>query len=120
VVKVRKGTRERFDRDKLKIAASIACKGRGSTEDVDRLSSDVANDVVAAIGSQPIVTTGQISAEVLRSLRDRDDIAYLRYASTVKRFATVLDYKAEALALETERRRKGARIASDPAAGRTR
>jgi transcriptional repressor NrdR len=104
VVKARTGKRERFDRDKIKTAATIAFKGRGTSEEIERVSSDVANNVMRALGDQPIVTSGQIAAEVLRSLRTRDDVAYLRYASTIKRFASPLDYESEALALETQAR----------------
>jgi transcriptional regulator NrdR family protein len=109
VIKVRTGGRERFDRGKLKRTALIACKGRGVPDSVERLASDAANDVIEALGEQPIVTTGQITTELLRSLRARDDIAYLRYASTVKQFSSVLDYEAEALALETQRRSAASR-----------
>lgn len=109
VVKVRKRVRKRFDRTELKRTTAIACKGRGTNAEVERLASDVANDVEAALGDQPIVTTGQISAEVLRSLRKRDDIAYLRYASVIKQFDSVFDYEAEAYALANNRRRHASR-----------
>lgn len=43
--------------------------------------------------------TGQIAAEVMRILRKRNHIAYLRYASLVKSFKAPEDYEAEAVAL---------------------
>ena len=88
-----------FDRGKLERGIGIASKGRGTRDDVRQLASDVAVDVEREIGDQPVVTTGQIAAEILRSLRRRDPIAYLRYASTAKRFASPEAYEAEAVAL---------------------
>jgi len=52
-----------------------------------------------ALGDQPLVTSGQIASEILESLRRRDQVAYLRFASTAKRFRSPEDYEAEATAL---------------------
>lgn len=106
VVKPKTGVRERFRRDTLKSSIAIAYKGRLPEGELDRLVSNVANEVEAALAGQPIVTTGQISAEVLRTLRRNDDIAYLRYASSVKTYLGASDYDAEAEALARERRQK--------------
>ncbi len=104
VLKVRTNNRVPFDRDKLKASAKIACLGRGTDAEVDKLASRATNAVMRALGTQPIVTTGQLIAEMLKALRSLDDIAYLRYASIVKQFSTESDYDAEALSLANERR----------------
>ncbi len=104
VYKIRSGSRQRFDREKLKSSALIAYKGRGAAQEVDRLASDATNAVMRSLGGQPLVTTGQIAAEMMRYLRSRDDIAYLRYASAAKQFSTENDYDAEAISLANERR----------------
>jgi transcriptional regulator NrdR family protein len=57
-----------------------------------------------ALAGQPIVTTGQLTSEMLKALRAADDIAYLRYASVAKQFSSEGDYEAEALSLANERR----------------
>lgn len=88
-----------FDRTKLERGIGIASKGRGDQHDVRKLATEVADDVMAALGNQPVATSGQIAAEILRSLRQRDDVAYLRFASTVKRFSSAEQYQAEAVAL---------------------
>jgi transcriptional repressor NrdR len=88
-----------FDRTKLERGIGVASKGRGTRSEVRQLATDVAEDVENAIGDQPVVTTGQIASEILRSLRARDDVAYLRFASTAKKFATPEAYEAEAIAL---------------------
>lgn len=88
-----------FDRGKLERGIGIASKGRGSRERVHRLAEDVAEDVQRELGWQPVVTSGQIAAEILRSLRRRDSVAYLRMAGSLKRFSGPEDYYAEAEAL---------------------
>jgi transcriptional regulator NrdR family protein len=70
---------------------------------VHNLATEVADEVEAALGDQPIITTGQIAAEIMRSLRVQDPIAYLRYASAAKRYQSAGDYEAEALALRGSR-----------------
>ena len=77
----------------------MAAKGRNSKEVVEKLATAVAGDVEAALGDQPRITSGQIASEILRSLRRRDHIAYLRYASTAKRFRSPEDYENEVASL---------------------
>lgn len=95
----RDGSYQRFDRQKLERGIGVAAKGRGTDRDVERLATEVANEVERTLSDQPLVTSGQISSEILRSLRRRDHVAYLRFASTAKHFRTPEDYEAEALAL---------------------
>jgi len=95
----RDGTYQRFDRNKLEKGIGVAAKGRGAEGEVERLATDVADDVEKNLSEQPLVTSGQIAAEILRSLRRRDHIAYLRFASTAKHFRSPEDYEAEAEAL---------------------
>lgn len=104
----RDGGRQPFDRGKLERSIGYASKGRGSADEVRELASRVAREVARSLDDQPLVTSGQIGAEILRSLRDLDHIAYLRYASAVKRFEDPKDYEAEALAVRnrTLRRRR--------------
>lgn len=96
----RNGQREPFDRKKLERSIGRAAKGRGhDAADVYKLAEDIAGDVLDDLGEQPLVTSGQIAAEILRSLRRRDHIAFLRYASTAKGYHGPEDYEAEAVAL---------------------
>jgi transcriptional repressor NrdR len=95
----RSGEWQNFDRKRMEKSIGVASKGRGSPEEVWQLAEDVATDVERALGDQPIVTTGQIAAEILRSLRRRSPIAYLRFASTAKGFNSPQSYEAEAFAL---------------------
>jgi transcriptional repressor NrdR len=96
----RDGSRQAFSREKLERSIGRAAKGRlEGHESVHLLAIEVADAVLQELGDQPLVTTGQISAEILRTLRGRDQIAFLRFASTAKPYASVEDYEAEAAAL---------------------
>lgn len=95
----RNGEVEPFNFDKLAHGVAIAAKGRGSSEGVQQLAAAVAGDVESELGDQPRITSGQIASEILRSLRRRDHIAFLRFASTVKQFRSPADYENEIIAL---------------------
>jgi transcriptional repressor NrdR len=95
----RDGRRMPFVKAKLERNIEHSAKGQGSRDEVAVFAASVADEIERELGSQPFVTTGQISAEVMRALRHRNDIAYLRYASLVKGFRAPEDYEAEAVAL---------------------
>jgi transcriptional repressor NrdR len=97
------GRREPFDRGKLERSIGRAAKGRGaSPAAVHGLATEVAQDVLNELGEQPVVTAGQIASEILRSLRRRDHIGFLRYASTAKGYLSREDYEFEAVALRRD------------------
>lgn len=98
----RDGSREQFDRSKMIRGLKVAAKGRGNSEQVAMLANRVAAQVEKSLGNQPLVTTGQLAAEILSVLRKLDHIAYLRFASTVKRFNDPKDYEEEVEALRRE------------------
>ncbi len=93
------GRREPFSPAKLEKSIGRASKGRGSEKQVWDKAEVVRKHVMDELSDQPLVTTSQISAEILRFLRKRDHIAYLRYASTAKGFTTPEDYENEAFPL---------------------
>jgi transcriptional repressor NrdR len=88
-----------FVKTKLEKNIEHSAKGQGSRDEVAAFAASVADEIERELGSQPFVTTGQISAEVMRILRRRNHIAYLRYASLIKGFRAPEEYEAEAVAL---------------------
>jgi transcriptional regulator NrdR family protein len=100
VIKQRTRQPQQFSADQLALSIALVAKGRsGDPEQVADFADEVANRVVDALRGQPIVTSGQIAAEVLRLLRSEDPIAYLRYAAAVKDFRGSEDFWWEARAL---------------------
>ena len=68
---------------------AIALKGRGSEREVDDGSARIAHHVAEEIRCQALITTHQVGSEVLKSLRQTDAMAYLRYASVSKRYRSI-------------------------------
>ncbi|MEU4769008.1 ATP cone domain-containing protein [Actinosynnema sp. NPDC023794] len=101
VLKRTPGHVETFDHRKLERSIGLAAKGRGTDSFVRTFASRVARLVRERIVDQPVITSQQIATEVLSSLRQHDEIAYLRYAATVKPLRSVEDFWREVLSLTT-------------------
>jgi transcriptional repressor NrdR len=98
----RDGNREPFQLSKLERGIRIALKGRGTEREVNERASGIAHEVVQELKGQALITTQQISAEVLKPLRKSDIMAYLRYASVAKRYHSIDDFWIEARAVADE------------------
>lgn len=71
--------------------------------EIELQAEAVVDDVLAELGDQAVVTSGQIAAEVLSSLRRHDPIAYLRFAIPLKRFSSAADFVNEVASLQRRR-----------------
>lgn len=94
VVIKRDGTREMYDRNKLKSGIFKSCeKTTISNAQIDELLDEVENDLrkqeTAEIESKMI---GDIVAKKLKKI---DKIAYIRFASVFRRFVDVEDFEHE-------------------------
>jgi transcriptional repressor NrdR len=96
----RDGRVEPFQRGKLEHSLEIALKGCGTEQQVKEVARSIANQVHEELEGQPLVTSHQVATEVLKPLRRRDAMAYLRYASIAKRYRSVDDFWMEALGME--------------------
>lgn len=93
IVVKRSGNREVFDRDKL-IASVQRSVGKFMKSDLE--VEDVADKVVELLREQndAEVTAQQVGEAVLDVLADRNEVAYVRYASVFMKFKTLDDFKA--------------------------
>ncbi|WP_092609262.1 transcriptional regulator NrdR [Raineyella antarctica] len=97
-VSKRSGVVEPFDRDKVVQGVRKACKGRPVTEDqLARLGQKV-EEAVRASG-QTIIPAPEVGVAILGPLRELDEVAYLRFASVYRQFASVDDFETEIAAL---------------------
>lgn len=89
----RSGNREVFDRDKL-VASVQRSVGKFMKSDLE--VEDVADKVVELLREQhdSEVTAQQVGEAVLDVLADRNEVAYVRYASVFMKFKTLDDFKA--------------------------
>lgn len=98
------GTREAFDRSKLRRAIEVACKKRP-------VSEEQVSGVVEAIERQLYsqqdkeVATADIGEIVMERLRDLDQVAYVRFASVYRRFEDTEQFRQ--LVTRLNRRRTG-------------
>ncbi len=90
----RSGEREPFDRHKLVLGVSAACKNRPvGADDIEQLALDV-EELPRKIGAP--ASSEQIGVAVLDRLRELDEVAYLRFASVYKGFVNAGDFAREA------------------------
>jgi transcriptional repressor NrdR len=86
------GRREEFDRDKLIGGLLAATKKRPVTRDtIEQLVDDVENALRSRGAGE--VASPEIGEEVMRRLRDLDEIAYIRFASVYRQFKDVNDVR---------------------------
>ncbi|MDR0432157.1 MAG: transcriptional regulator NrdR [Bifidobacteriaceae bacterium] len=107
----RSGTTEPFRREKVLAGVRKACQGRPvSEDDLARLAHGV-EETIRGRGAAEI-DAHEIGLEVLPSLRQLDEVAYLRFASVYRGFASLADFEAEIAALRAE-------VQPDPTQGAT-
>lgn len=102
VVIKRSGKVEPFQLEKLSRGVGAAAKGRGTEDQVRSIAHNVTSTVTRELRGQSLVTSQQIAAEVLKALRQLDQIAYLRYAAAVKRYRSVDDFWLDVFGLQAE------------------
>jgi transcriptional repressor NrdR len=97
----RSGAAEPFRREKVLAGVRKACQGRPvSEDDLARLAHRV-EETIRARGVAEI-DAHEIGLEVLPSLRRLDEVAYLRFASVYRGFASLADFETEIAALRSD------------------
>lgn len=105
----RSGVAEPFNRDKVVAGVRKACKGRPvSEDDLARLGQAVEDELRAAGTAE--LPANEVGLAILGPLRELDEVAYLRFASVYRSFASVQDFETEIAMLRAER----APLASGP------
>jgi len=98
----RSGALEPFMREKVIQGVRKACKGRPvSDADLAKLGQQV-EDAIRSLGLAEI-PTDQIGLAILPSLRELDEVVYLRFASVYDNYASVDDFETEIAELRHQR-----------------
>jgi transcriptional repressor NrdR len=86
------GRRAPFDRDKLARSIGIATRKRGiGEEQIERMVNGIVRRIETSGESEvPSTRIGELAMEALAKL---DDVAYVRFASVYRDFATVRDFE---------------------------
>ncbi|GAA2103453.1 transcriptional regulator NrdR [Microlunatus panaciterrae] len=101
VVVKRSGVVEPFNREKVVSGVRKACKGRPVDEDQLAKLGQLVEDSLRASG-QPEVPADEVGVAILGPLRELDQVAYLRFASVYRQYASVDDFEAEIALLRME------------------
>ncbi len=87
-------TRELFDREKVLRGIVRACQKRPvGVDDMEKIVADLESKLQS--GQEREVTTTFIGEEIMRALRDLDDVAYVRFASVYREFKDVQSFYEE-------------------------
>ncbi len=93
VVIKRDGTREQFDRDKLKNGIVRSCQKRPvTTAQVDAAIESIENDLRS--GPKDEITSTKIGQLVMKYLKKLDKVAYIRFASVYLDFKDPEDFES--------------------------
>jgi transcriptional repressor NrdR len=96
------GVTEPFSREKIIAGVRRACQGRGVSEDALALLAQQVEEQIRASGSAE-VPSREVGLAILGPLRELDEVAYLRFASVYRDFASLADFEAEIAMLRAER-----------------
>lgn len=90
----RNGVTEPFSREKVMKGVRRACQGRQVDDDKLQKLAQAVEDSVRSSGSAEI-PSNEVGLAILGPLRDLDEVAYLRFASVYRSFASVDDFQRE-------------------------
>ncbi len=90
----RDGTRERFDREKLRRSIVLPCdKTTVSSEQIEKIINEVEKSIKEKESTE--IESKEIGNLVARKLKKIDKIAYIRFAAVFKRFVDLEDFEKE-------------------------
>jgi transcriptional repressor NrdR len=90
----RSGATEPFSREKVLVGVRKACQGRPVDEDDLVLLAQRVEETLRGTG-QAEIEAQEVGMAILAPLRELDEVAYLRYASVYRNFASLEDFEGE-------------------------
>jgi transcriptional repressor NrdR len=90
----RSGATEPFSREKVLVGVRKACQGRPVNEDDLVLLAQRVEETLRATG-QAEIEANEVGMAILAPRRELDEVAYLRYASVYRNFASLEDFEGE-------------------------
>ena len=90
----RSGATEPFSREKVLVGVRKACQGRPVNEDDLVLLAQRVEETLRSTG-QAEIEAQEVGMAILAPLRELDEVAYLRYASVYRNFASLEDFEGE-------------------------
>lgn len=91
--------KEPFDRSKIDLSVSLACRKRGISEErLDQLISGIQRQLETS--GEAEIPSKRIGEMVMEGLQGLDSVAYIRFASVYKDFAEAKDFEEFAGAVQ--------------------
>lgn len=88
------GSREAFDRNKIRNGIIKACEKRPvTTEDIEKIVNDIERDLNNRMEKE--IESKMIGQVIMENLKNLDEVAYVRFASVYRQFNDVNTFIAE-------------------------
>ena len=91
VVVKKSGTKELFDRNKLLSGLLKACQKRPVS--AEEIVGEIENEIQNSLSNE--ITTTEIGELVMKHLKQKDEVAYVRFASVYREFKDIETFLAE-------------------------
>lgn len=98
IVTKKDGTKELFDKNKLLSGLLKACQKR--PVNADDIASEIESELQNSLRTE--ITTVEIGEIVMNKLKERDEVAYVRFASVYREFKDIDTFMAELRRLKNE------------------
>lgn len=98
IVTKKNGTKELFDRNKLLSGLLKACQKR--PVNAEDLASEIEAELQNSLRTE--ISTTEIGEMVMVKLKERDEVAYVRFASVYREFKDIETFMAELRRLKSE------------------
>ena len=86
------GERELYSRDKLAAGIYRACEKRPvDSERIEKLLSEIERELYSL--GEAEITSGEVGELVMKGLSELDDVAYVRFASVYRSFASIESFE---------------------------
>lgn len=93
IVEKRDGQKEEYKKEKLEEGLRRALNKRAEDEDLNDLVSDIETEINAK--GKCSITSKEIGEIVLKKLKEKDEVAYLRFVSVFKSFGSGKRFQKE-------------------------
>ncbi len=91
IVVKKNGTKELFDKNKLLSGLLKACQKR--PVNAEEIAQEIENEIQNSLSHE--ITTTEIGEIVMRHLKERDEVAYVRFASVYREFKDIETFLKE-------------------------
>lgn len=94
IIVKRNGTREQFDREKIKRGIQRSCEKRPiSNEQIEKLIDEVESELKSTDNAE--VKSRVIGELVMEKLKSLDEVAFVRFASVYRQFKDIKTFQSE-------------------------